>query len=418
MFRVRRKASWLMWTSWVQLYPEYRNGINSQCLNRVILITRQVFRDLRICDTLAERLVSDADHSWRGCPCGWGYFEDLCDRETGLRKTQLEGLADCAASALATRCVNTAEWQTVLPRRVGDEKSKERYISRLLGNRLIDPFAVMQGFIPEIAESLGDQGKTLVLMMDQSKIRDGFECLMISLRLGERALPVSWAVEATQGPIGFSVQKKLLEQVKMLLPPGINVLLAADRFYGTAALIGWCQRQGWDYRIRLKDNNILHHEGGQITTGEAARAGLAQLLNARFNEQEVTTHIGILHEKGHPEPWIIAMGQSPSKARVLDYGMRWGIEALFSDFKSRGFNITKAQLSQTDRIDRLILILTIALYWAISTGMKPEAKRNQTKKEARSLISFFKKGLRYLLNAALTLASIPKLWAYLKLVGW
>jgi len=40
------------------------------------------------------------------------------------------------------------------------------------------------------------------------------------------------------------------------------------------------------------------------------------------------------------------------------------------------------------------------------------------KKEARSLTSFFKNGIRFLLNAALTLLPIPKLWTYAKLVGW
>ena len=263
---------------------------------------------------------------------------DVSGRETGLRKTQIEGLADCAASALASRCANTAEWQNVLPRRTGDAKSKERYISRLLGNPLIDPHEVMKGFIPEIASLVCGQGATLVLMMDQSKISDGFECLMVSLRLAERALPVAWVVKRTAGGIGFDVQKPLLNKVKALLPDGINVMLAADRFYGTAALVDWCQHQGWDYRLRLKDNNILHHDGGQITTGEAAKAGLTSLLSARFHEKDVTTNIGILHEKGHPEPWIIAMSQDPSQARVLDYGLRWGIEPMFSDFKSLSVN--------------------------------------------------------------------------------
>lgn len=32
--------------------------------------------------------------------------------------------------------------------------------------------------------------------------------------------------------------------------------------------------------IRLKDNLILQHDGGEITTGEAAKAGMTSLLNA------------------------------------------------------------------------------------------------------------------------------------------
>ena len=72
---------------------------------------------------------------------------------------------------------------------------------------------------------------------------------------------------------------------------------------------------------------------------------------------------------GHPEPWIIAMSDAPSTYRALDYGMRWGIEAMFSDFKTRGFNLEDSQIQRTDRLDRLMLVLSLALYWAVSTGM-------------------------------------------------
>lgn len=300
--------------------------------------------------------------------------DDFLDRSTGLRKQHLEGLADLVGCALTCRSANTGEWQAVLPRQTGDEKSKERYISRVLSNSLIDPIAVMEGFVPEIAELAGSCGKSIVLMMDQSKISDGFECLMVSLRVGERAIPVAWKVKEVTGNIGFVDQKPLLDKVFAMIPTDIGVMLAADRFYGTASLIRWCQQHGWNYRIRLKDNLILNHEGGEITTGDAAKAKMSALLDATLNETGVKTHIGILHEKGHKEPWIIAMNDTPSKGRVLDYGMRWGIEPMFSDFKSRGFGITQTKLQHADRIERLILVLAIALYWAVSTGMMPSEK--------------------------------------------
>src|SRR4051812_38950437 len=111
--------------------------------------------------------------------------------------------------------------QAVLPRQTVDEKSKERYISRLLGNDLIVLLTVMGGFIPEIAEIAGSKGKTIVLPMDQSKISDGFECLMVSIRTGERALPVAWKVKETSGGIGFDVQEPLLNAVHAMLPEGL-----------------------------------------------------------------------------------------------------------------------------------------------------------------------------------------------------
>ena len=311
--------------------------------------------------------------------------EDLSDRDTGLQKPHISGMADLCASVLATRSANTAEWSAVMPRKDCDEKSRERYISRFLSNKLINPIAVMGGFIPELIEMSGSNGKTVILMMDQSKISYGFECLMVSLRVGEWAIPVAWKVIKTSGPIGFDIQEKLLNDVVQMVPDGITILLAADRFYGTSSLINWCKEQGWQYRIRMKGNLILQHDGVEITTGKAAQMRLSSVENAMLNETGISTNIGILHEPGHKEPWIIAMDCKPSKYKTLDYGMRWGIEPMFSDFKSRGFCITKTQLKHEDRIERLILVLTISLYWAVSTGMKPKINSRQTKKNATDL---------------------------------
>src|SRR3954452_14078639 len=52
-----------------------------------------------------------------------------------------------------------------------------------------------------------------------------------------------------------------------------------------------------------------------------------------------------------------------------DDGLRWGIEAMFSDFKTRGVHLEASQIERTDRLDRLVLVLALALYWAVSTGM-------------------------------------------------
>ena len=46
---------------------------------------------------------------------------------------------------------------------------------------------------------------------------------------------------------------------------------------------------------------------------------------------------------------------------VLDYGARWAIEPTFADFKSRGFELEDSQLEHADRLDRLILIMAVAV---------------------------------------------------------
>src|SRR5215213_6377041 len=52
---------------------------------------------------------------------------------------------------------------------------------------------------------------------------------------------------------------------------------------------------------------------------------------------------------------------------------RWGIEPMFSDFTSRGFGLQQTPLRYPDRLARLILVMALALYWAVSTGMGDHA---------------------------------------------
>lgn len=305
---------------------------------------------------------------------------DLEFRETPLSKPQREGLADIAASVLAARSVNTTELSTVLPRKVKDPESNFRYIHRWLSNDKIDPDRVMIDWNTELMELLSQQGQTIILMMDQSKIADGFEVLMVSIRVKERAIPVLWKVVETEGEIGFNVQEPLLRKVAGMIPMKTKLILMADRFYGTPALVSLCQELGFGYRIRLKCNLTLQHQGGELNGYDMGKLGLTGLEEAKLCGK-VLTNIGFIHDPGHEEPWLIAMDAKPTRSKTLDYGLRWGIESMFSDLKSRGLGVNKTQLKTAERISRLILILTTAMMWAVSTGWLEHAPLPSKKKK-------------------------------------
>jgi len=76
------------------------------------------------------------------------------------------------------------------------------------------------------------------------------------------------------------------------------------------------------------------------------------------------------------------MSAEPSYLSTLEYSRRWGIEPMFSDFKSRGFGIQDTQIQYPDRLGRLILVMSLALYWAVSTGMW-DAAENPTPNEKK-----------------------------------
>jgi hypothetical protein len=293
---------------------------------------------------------------------------ELKRRLPGQRKTQREKLALLVATMLDVRSANLMDLAAGLPLAADRTDMRYQWITRLLGNPLVISDDIMEPFSREVLEQAAAGGEPLCLILDQSKMSDRHQALMLALRLGERAVPLAWRVEMTDGAIGFETQKALLDAVAPWIPVGAWVRLLGDRFYGTADLIGWCQEHAWDYRLRLKGNLLVIDGAGKTTTGQCAKDRVYYLENVELTARRARTNIGIIHDPGHAEPWIIAMSDEPGYLRTLDYAGRWGIEPMFSDFKSRGFGIEDTQLRYADRLDRLILVMALALYVAVSTG--------------------------------------------------
>ncbi|KOR29114.1 hypothetical protein TI04_09405 [Achromatium sp. WMS2] len=105
-------------------------------------------------------------------------------------------------------------------------------------------------------------------------------------------------------------------------------------------------------------------------------------MSARLFESGIEINIGVLHESGHKEPWIVVMDCIPNAVSVRDYGLRWCIEPMFSDFKSRGFGLEDTQLRYPE-------------HWIFN-------------KLVRSCLSWFQRGLRKLLRCAEMGNPLPK----------
>jgi Transposase DDE domain len=294
---------------------------------------------------------------------------DLLRRLPRQNKKQREGLALLVGTMLDVRSANLMDLSASLPRESERIDMRYQWISRLLGNELIDTDRVMAPFAGEVLHNASRGGRHLVLIIDQSKANDTQQAIVVAVRVGGRSLPIAWRVKETEGAIGFAEQRAALETTLALLPAGAKVVLMGDRFYGNPDLIAWCRTKGWDWRLRLKADLLVFEEGGESTVAECFARGERMLTDVELTAKRVATNIGMVHEDGHPEPWFIAMSDAPTTAKTFDYGLRWGIEAMFSDFKSRGFGLEDSQLQRVDRMDRLILVMALALYWAVSTGM-------------------------------------------------
>jgi hypothetical protein len=107
-----------------------------------------------------------------------------------------------------------------LPRSIGLPENRYQYIRRHLRRDALCVDTVMGGFVSELLEAASDAQGVAVLALDQSSLGDGRECLMLSLRMGNRALPLLWEVVHTQGAIGWDVQERLLKHFTAIMPIG------------------------------------------------------------------------------------------------------------------------------------------------------------------------------------------------------
>ena len=96
---------------------------------------------------------------------------DLLGRMPNQRATQRRKLSELAAGMLACQTPNLMELSNVLNRPTDCPDARYNYVERFLKNPLVDCGAVMETYARDLLERLAKHQHTLILMIDQSKIK-------------------------------------------------------------------------------------------------------------------------------------------------------------------------------------------------------------------------------------------------------
>ena len=123
------------------------------------------------------------------------------------RKTLCYKLSLAVAAAIETRTCNTASISNAIPLKAENPDMRYQWFSRLLANEHVDPDEVMIPFAIQALIEACQHGETIIFSIDQSSIEDRHSLLMMSVRYGERALPVLWCVSPGIGNMGFDFLK-------------------------------------------------------------------------------------------------------------------------------------------------------------------------------------------------------------------
>lgn len=281
-------------------------------------------------------------------------------------------------------------------------KSRVQRLERWLKNGAIvgplwyRPFA--QGLLARWA------GQPILLVIDRTDLDDGQYLLYVAVACHGRALPVLWTEVGHTGATDATLQWQLLAQVQPLLPPDSPVYLLGDREFGSVGLLQLLrQHTPWHWRLRLRANVWVQLP--DTTWLQLRDLSLEPEQPVSLGPVRLTKHAAwgpvyvVAYWDGHSdEPLYVAVDAPQQTSAVTDYGRRMGIDEMFSDFKTRGFNIQKTRLTDPQRLNRLLLALALTYVFVLQLGVWLEAQglRRLLDSSRKRKLSYFQLGLRWL----------------------
>ena len=113
---------------------------------------------------------------------------------------------------------------------------------------------------------------------------------------------------------------------------------------------------------------------------------------------ECRTNLVLANVKGVKEPWAVITDEEPTLQTLWQYALRFRIEELFLDSKSGVFQLEESKIRHPQALERLYLVVALALLFATVHGMTVELKglRTQVDPHWERGLSSLKIGLRWL----------------------
>lgn len=197
--------------------------------------------------------------------------------------------------------------------------------------------------------------------------------------------PLLWTQLEKEGGSNTSERIELLRQTVDLLGREHIRFVVGDREFASTGLLDWLCQNKIGFRLRLRQDIVLTDERGELAQAgwffrrvaqdkEQALSGKRECLG----QQVFVTGTRFKNDRGKTE-FLIVVSDQP--APLSDYGLRWGIENLFSGLKSRGFDLEATHLIEADRLSRLVSVLAVAFAWAVATGEEVVETRQRDGKQ-------------------------------------
>lgn len=293
-----------------------------------------------------------------------------------LRLSQAKTLSQLVAAAMKCQRISLAAIGRNL---LGQAKHQIKKCWRFCANERIETADAMRGVVKKLLQR---RKRPLIVSLDWTDIR-GFQTLMAAADFKGRSIPLCWAscvkhvYEGHRSRNAF--EESLLLVLRSMIPERQKVILLADRGFGRTELARFCQHQQMDYVIRINPDVHVRCESyrGKLLDYPVRKGICKRLGNVEYRSHHPVTQQIVVRwvrdlPKDRDECWFLMSSLQAGPARISRlYGQRMTIEELFRDHKSKrnGWSLRDTQVTRADRLDRLLLILSLAYLLLCGLGL-------------------------------------------------
>ncbi|VXD17390.1 transposase (fragment) [Planktothrix serta PCC 8927] len=162
-----------------------------------------------------------------------------------------------------------------------------------------------------------------------------------------------------------------------------EIILLGDREFGSVKLGQWLCQQQVKFVLRIKQERYIQSDGEDYT--RLSELGLLPGTRFYLRGVKVTKQKGFgtfniaaywkrkYRGKAETEGWYLLTNLGDLQQSITAFKCRSGIEAMFKDCKTGGYNLEKTQAS-TQRLNKLILLIALAYSCAIFQGQAIKCK--------------------------------------------
>ena len=313
----------------------------------------------------------------------------------------IKALAWMINALICSSKINLSEWESYVVSRANQAQSIERRWHRFVHNSKIK---VRSLYIPLVMAAISNwNGQRLYLALDTTVLWNRYCMIHLSIICGGRAIPFLWKVmEHQSSTVAFKEYKLMLRLSSRLLSKYDNVMLLADRGFANHQLVSWLKTSPWHYCLRLPCDVTIHGARRypielKYLCPAPSEATLYRNVGLWLDGQCRSNFI-LANVKDAKEPWAVITDENPTLQTLWQYALRFRIEELFLDSKSGAFQLEESKIRDRRALERLYLVVALALLFATSQGMAVQIAglRQRVDPHYRRGLSYLKIGIRWL----------------------